>query len=40
MPQDIENLYIFDGFSREVVSFFLLMSQTQNKKAKEIIIDE
>lgn len=40
MPQDIENLYIFDGFSREVISFFLLMSQTQNKKAKEIIIDE
>ena len=40
MPQDIENLYIFDGFSKEVISFFLLMSQTQNRKMFEIVLQE
>lgn len=40
MSQNIENLYIFDGFSKEVISFFLLMSQTMNVKSKEIIINE
>lgn len=33
-----ENLYIFDGFSKEEVAYFLLMSQTQTKKKGEKII--
>lgn len=40
MAQNIENLYIFDGFSKEVIAFFLLMSQTQYRKAGETIIRE
>ncbi len=40
MTQNIENLYIFDGFSKEVISFFLLMSQTQNRKMFEIVLQE
>lgn len=40
MAKTIENLYIFDGFSKEVVAFFLLMSQTQYRKPWEIIIRE
>ena len=38
MSQNIENLYIFEGFSKEVVAYFLLMSQVQYKKAGEIIM--
>lgn len=40
MSQNIENLYIFDGFSKEVIAFFLLMSQTQYRKKWEIVIEE
>lgn len=40
MSQNIESLYIFDGFSKEVIAFFLLMSQTQYRKKWEIIIKE
>jgi hypothetical protein len=40
MSQDIEKLYIFDGFSKEVIAFFLLMSQTQYRKAGEVVIRE
>jgi CRP/FNR family cyclic AMP-dependent transcriptional regulator len=35
---DVSNLYIFDGFSETEVSFFLLMSQTQFRKAWEVVI--
>ena len=38
MAQNIESLYIFEGFSKEVVAYFLLMSQVQYKKAGEIIM--
>ena len=38
MSQNIENLYIFDGFSAEVVAFFLLMSQAQYLKKWEIVM--
>ncbi len=38
MSNTIENLYIFDGFSKEVIAFFLLMSQTQFHKKWETII--
>lgn len=34
----VDELYIFDGFSQEEISFFLLMSQTQYRKAGERII--
>lgn len=34
----VEKLYIFDGFSDEEISFFLLMSQTQHRKNGERII--
>jgi CRP-like cAMP-binding protein len=40
MSQNIDSLYIFDGFSKEVVSFFLLMSQTQHRKMFEIVLQE
>ncbi len=40
MSQNIENLYIFDGFSKEVIAFFLLMSQTQYRKTGEVVIQE
>ena len=40
MSQDIEKLYIFDGFSKEVIAFFLLMSQTQYRKPGEVVIRE
>ncbi len=40
MSQNIESLYIFDGFSKEVIAFFLLMSQNQYRKKWEIIIQE
>lgn len=38
MSSNIENLYIFDGFSKEVIAYFLLMSQVQYKKLGEVII--
>lgn len=38
MSNSIENLYIFDGFSKEVVAYFLLMSQVQYKNAGEVIM--
>lgn len=38
MASDIEQLYIFDGFSKEEVAYFLLMSQTQYRKAGERIL--
>ena len=40
MSNTIENLYIFDGFSKEVIAFFLLMSQTQYRKAGETILNK
>lgn len=40
MSQNIESLYIFDGFSKEVIAFFLLMSQTQYRKKWEIVLEE
>lgn len=38
MSQSIENLYIFDGLSKEVIAYFLLMSQVQYRRAWEVII--
>jgi CRP/FNR family transcriptional regulator, cyclic AMP receptor protein len=35
---DINDLYIFEGFSDTEISFFLLMSQTQYRKAGERIM--
>lgn len=40
MSKNIEKLYIFDGFSKEVVAFFLLMSQTQYRKIFEIVLEQ
>lgn len=40
MATNIENLYIFEGFSKEVVAYFLLMTQVQYRKAGEIIIKQ
>ena len=40
MSQNIESLYIFDGFSKEVIAFFLMMSQTQYRKKWEIVIQK
>ncbi len=40
MSQNIESLYIFDGFSKEVIAFFLLMSQTQYRKVGETVIQK
>lgn len=38
MSTSVENLYIFDGFSKEEIAYFLLMSQTQyHKWGKKII---
>lgn len=38
MTTDIESLYIFDGFSKEEIAYFLLMSQTQyHKWGKKIL---
>lgn len=34
-----ESLYIFDGFSREEIAYFLLMTQTQNRKKGEKVIN-
>jgi CRP-like cAMP-binding protein len=38
MSTPVENLYIFDGFSKEEVAYFLLMSQTQYRKWGETIL--
>lgn len=38
--QPADDLYIFDGFSKEEVAFFLLMSQTQYRKKGDVIIHE
>lgn len=38
--ENLENLYIFDGFSKEVISYFLLMTQVQMRKKGEIIIKQ
>jgi hypothetical protein len=35
---DAKNLYIFEGFSDAEVAYFLLMSQTQMRKAGEKIM--
>lgn len=40
MSTNIENLYIFEGFSKEVVAYFLLMTQVQYRKAGEIILKQ
>lgn len=40
MSTNIENLYIFDGFSKEVVAYFLLMTQVQTKRTGEKIISQ
>lgn len=40
MSTNIENLYIFEGFSKEVVAYFLLMTQVQYRKTGEIIIKQ
>jgi CRP-like cAMP-binding protein len=34
----VENLYIFDGFSKEEVAYFLLMTQTQHRKKWDVVI--
>ncbi len=39
MSIKIDELYIFDGFSKEEVAYFLLMSQTQYRKAGERILN-
>lgn len=39
MASPVENLYIFDGFSQEEVAYFLLMSQTQQRKKWETILN-
>ena len=38
MSAQIDELYIFDGFSKEEITYFLLMSQTQHRKSGERII--
>ena len=38
MSSPVENLYIFEGFAKEEIAYFLLMSQTQNRKKGEIIL--
>ncbi len=40
MSTNIENLYIFDGFSKEVIAYFLLMTQVQMRKKGEIILKQ
>lgn len=40
MSTNIENLYIFDGFSKEVVAYFLLMTQVQYRKAGEVVLNQ
>lgn len=38
MSAKIDELYIFDGFSKEEITYFLLMSQTQYVKTGERIL--
>ncbi len=38
MSEKVEELYIFDGFSKEEITYFLLMSQTQHRKVWERIL--
>jgi CRP-like cAMP-binding protein len=38
MAPKIEELYIFDGFSKEEITYFLLMSQTQYRKSWDHIL--
>jgi CRP/FNR family cyclic AMP-dependent transcriptional regulator len=38
MSTKIDELYIFDGFSKEEITYFLLMSQTQYRKKWERIL--
>jgi hypothetical protein len=38
MTHSISDLYIFDGFSKEEIAYFLLMSQTQFSKAGETLL--
>lgn len=38
MSNKIDELYIFDGFSKEEVTYFLLMSQTQYRKTGERVL--
>jgi len=38
MSPSIDELYIFDGFSKEEITYFLLMSQTQYRKSGERIL--
>ena len=40
MSTNIENLYIFDGFSKEIVAYFLLMTQAQFRKKGDIILKQ
>ena len=35
---NVESLYIFDGFSKEEVAYFLLMSQSQHRRKGEAIL--
>jgi len=38
MSAKIDELYIFDGFSKEEITYFLLMSQTQYVKTGERVL--
>jgi CRP-like cAMP-binding protein len=38
MSTSAESLYIFDGFSQSEIAYFLLMSQTQQRKKGEAIL--
>ncbi len=38
MSAKIDELYIFDGFSKEEITYFLLMSQTQHRKKWERVL--
>lgn len=38
MSTSADSLYIFDGFSKEEIAYFLLMSQSQYRKKGEVIL--
>lgn len=38
MSTSADSLYIFEGFSKEEIAYFLLMSQTQHRKKGEAIL--
>lgn len=40
MSTHIENLYIFEWFSKEVVAYFLLMTQAQYRKKGEVVLKQ